>query len=373
MAALRRNAAALVHRRVLSTATSLRRALSAHTLPASGVREPFTVAVLGAPVSLGQPLDGVELAPAALRAGGLRRAVTGTGWRWADRGDVAAPAPRAGDPRGDDHARNALAVGRACEAIADAVAADAAAGHFVLTLGGDHSVAMGSLAGVLRARPSAGVLWVDAHADLNTPDASPSGNMHGMPLAFLLRLVQPAGVPGCAWLASAPPLDPSALAYVGLRDLDAAEKAAIRRLGIFALTMHEVDRWGIGRCAEMALAHLTAHGPRPLHLSLDIDAVEPALAPSTGTAVPGGLSYREAHYLCEAAAETGLLGSMDVVEVNPLLRPDAAAGHAASGAAPARSVPPAADGGAPNATVALAVELVASALGKTILPVAERR
>ena len=188
---------------------------------------------------------------------------------------------------------------------------------------------------------------------------SASGNMHGMPLSFLLRLLQPSSVPGFGWLEATPQLDPALLVYIGLRDLDAAEKLAIRQLGIKAFTMSDIDRFGIARVAELAIGHLTARGARSLHLSFDIDAVEPLVAPSTGTAVMGGLSYREAHFVCETAAESGLLGSMDITEVNPLLDWRAAHGSTTTGTMTT---------GGPAATITLAVELIASALGKTIIP-----
>jgi arginase len=211
---------------------------------------------------------------------------------------------------------------------------------------------MGSISGLLHARARTGpadiaVLWVDAHADINDPSTSPSGNIHGMPLSFLLRLFDPTPLAGYEWLAGCPPLRKERLCYVGLRDLDDGEKVFIKALGVRAFTMQDIDRHGIGKVMEMALEHVNrgAGAGLPLHLSFDIDAVDPAVAPSTGTAVPGGLSFREAHYVCEAAAETGALRSMDLVEVNPLLSPRRA-----------------------KQTVDFALALVASALGRTILP-----
>lgn len=272
-----------------------------------------------------------------------------------------------------------------------------------MTLGGDHSIAAGSIAGVLAARPEAGVVWVDAHADINAPGTSPSGNLHGTPLSFLLRLLHasseaPRALAGWEWLARVPPLLPSRLAYIGLRDLDPGEKAAIVSLGLRAFTMADVDRLGIGRVVEAALEHLAgtadaaagsslggeaaaeegarggvteaphphpyhhptpalAGGLRPLHLSFDIDAVDPALAPATGTPVPGGLTLREAHYIAETVAGTGLLGSMDLVEINPRL--PLGGGEPGGGTAGAAAA---------AATVQLGLGLVASALGRSILP-----
>lgn len=282
--------------------------------------------------------------------------------------DVAGTTPRT---TSTPKLRNASQVGEANRLVHDAVYAAAAADRFVLTLGGDHSVALGSIAGIARARAGktrTAVVWVDAHADINTPESTQSGNLHGMPLAFLLRLMSLDGLAGYEWLQGVPRLAPRDLVYIGLRDLDAGEKQAIRALGIKAFTMQDVDRWGIGKVMEMTCDHLlgagrasaagtaaaaaaaTAQLPTALHLSFDIDAVDPAVAPSTGTAVPGGLSWREAHYVCESCAETGLLRSMDMVEVNPLL---------AGGSR---------DNLAGNATVQAAVRFISSALGETILP-----
>ena len=214
---------------------------------AAALTAPYTVTVIGAPLCYGQQLEGPERAPAALRAAGIRAAVTASGWRLVDAGDVVITTPRAGDVEAD-HARNAYAVGRSAQAISARVADAARQGHFVLTLGGDHSVALGTVSGVLAARPTAGILWVDAHADINDPATSPTGNLHGMPLSLLMGLVAPSAVPGFEWMASAPPpLLPRSLVYVGLRDLDGGEKAVIRRLGIKAFTMHDIDRHGIGK------------------------------------------------------------------------------------------------------------------------------
>lgn len=311
-------------------------------------------------MSFGQPKAGTELAPAAMRAAGLQAALTTLGWRYSDVGDVqlSAPASAQSDAGASSGTmRHGETVGLGNESIHRAAHKSAASGNFVLTLGGDHSVAMGSISGIMRARPDLRVVWVDAHADINTPEVSTSGNVHGMPVSFLCRLFDPSRYPGYQWLSQAPKLELSKIVYIGLRDVDAAERKLIKSLGVRAYTMHEIDRFGIGKVMEMALDHVlkpsgfsdaapTSRGQAPLHLSFDIDAVDPTVAPSTGTAVPGGLNYREAHYVCEACAETGLLGSMDMVEVNPQLVPG--------------------QGGI--ATVTAAVQFIGSALGRTILP-----
>jgi arginase len=204
-------------------------------------------------------------------------------------------------------------------------------------LGGDHSVALGTLVGMAATAGPGGVLWIDAHADLNTPETSPSGNVHGMVLAAALGF----GGPEFAYDEwTLPAVEPGKLALVGLRSLDAGERELLRRLDAKVFTMSEIDRIGIEPCMRDALAH--AAGSAFLHVSLDMDVVDPDYAPGVGTPVRGGLSYREAHLAMEIVAESDLADSFDVVEVNPILDRE-------------------------NATGKLAVELVASALGARIL------
>eukprot|EP00045_Choanoeca_perplexa_P015436 m.193806 g.193806 ORF g.193806 m.193806 type:complete len:379 (+) comp16990_c0_seq1:134-1270(+) len=285
--------------------------------PPTFLTVPKTCAIIGAPFTYGQPINGVDNGPEALREAGLLEGLSRLDWRRVEHGDLKFQQPQRGDPEytGPGKCQHAYTVGRACEQIADAVEEHAEAGRFVLTLGGDHAIGMGTVGGILRARPNTGVLWVDAHADINTPEISGSGNMHGMPLGFLAKLVDATGIPGCEWIAKLPPFDlAQQLVYVGLRDVDMGERDIIQHYGIKAFTMSDVDRYGIGKVMEMALDHLDG---RPLHMSYDIDACDPAIAPSTGTAVRGGLTYREAHFVAEAAADSHMLGSMDIVEVNP--------------------------------------------------------
>lgn len=175
---------------------------------------------------------------------------------------------------------------------------------------------MGTISGVLSAHPEACVVWVDAHADINTPQTSTSGNIHGMPLAFLLGIAgelpkAQSGPQPFSWIK--PVLRPERLVYIGLRDVDEGEKKILREHKIRAFSMHEVDRFGIGRVVELALAHVNPNGDRPIHLSFDVDALDPSVAPSTGTPVRGGLTFREGHYICEAIAETGLLVGLDIM------------------------------------------------------------
>jgi arginase len=345
---------------------------------AVAARAHLQVEIFGAPLSAGQLLQGVASGPAALRAAGLLRQVEALGLLATDCGDVcaAAPPPAAEPPPAAGGIRHSAFLAGASQSIAAAVTASLRAGRLALLLGGDHSVGLGSIAGALRANPDTRVLWVDARAwprapqrlapapcarpagpssqtptslcaadaDVNTPATSPSANFHGMPVAFLTRHVEPAALgPEWAWLRDTPPLQPSRIAYVGLRDVDAGEREALARLGIASFTMSDVDRLGIGAVMKKALK-LLGGGKAPLHLSFDVDACDPAWAPSTGTAVPGGLTFREAHFLCEAVAASGALRSMDMVEVNPAVC-----------------------GGGQTATAAAAVGLIASALGKTVL------
>ena len=320
-----------------------------------------TVSFIGAPVNLGQRLSGASAGPRALREyGNLEASATAMGWRWSDRGDAGGSGGSSSSGGNDSSdvalgtPRNAAEVGDACASIFNECEAAARAGDFVLCVGGDHSVAAGSVAAALKIRPDLGVVWVDAHADLNSPDSSPSGNMHGMPVSLLLGHCGPPAAFGKAWdwllSPGAPRLAPRALVYVGLRDLDAGEVIAIRELGVLAFTMADVDRLGIAKVAKAVEKHLRG---RPLHLSFDVDAVDPSVIAATGTPSPGGLSYREAHFLCEELAATRRLCSMDLVEVNPELGLGGESGKVtAAGANTARA----------------AASFVLSALGKTTLP-----
>ncbi|KAL4969517.1 arginase [Aspergillus stella-maris] len=195
-------------------------------------------------------------------------------------------------------------------------------GKFTLTLGGDHSIAIGSISGIARATRERlgreiGVIWVDAHADINIPEMSPSGNIHGMPMAFLTGLAKEEKKDVFGWLKEEHLVNLRKLVYIGLRDVDRGEKKLLRENGIKAFSMHDVDRHGIGRVVEMALAHIG--NDTPIHLSFDVDALDPQWAPSTGTPVRGGLTLREGDFICECVHETGNLISMDLVEVNPSL------------------------------------------------------
>jgi arginase len=294
------------------------------------------VAVIGAPLDLGAGRRGVDMGPSAIRYAGLNARLAEIGRRSEDWGNVESTVAEAADA-GDERARYLLPVLRACERVAALVRRAAESGATPLVLGGDHSVALGSLGGLASIYGPGGVLWLDAHGDLNTPETTPSGNVHGMVLAAVL------GLGGSAFETKAWPLpavDPQRVALVGVRSLDAGERERVRELGAKVFTMSDVDRLGVERAVRESLAHVA--GPGFVHVSLDMDVVDPEVAPGVGTPVRGGLSYREAHLALELVAESGLSSSLDVVEVNPIFDRE-------------------------NETGKLAVELVASALGARIL------
>ncbi len=273
------------------------------------------------------------MGPSALRLARLAASLGALGHQVVDLGNVEVPVPEAvpnadGLPFADAIAATCTAAYERLRALDD--------GSFVISLGGDHSVSMGTVPGASAGRRT-GVVWVDAHADLNTPASSPSGNIHGMPLAHLLGLGDPrlTGI----WGGGAA-LAPEDLVFVGLRSLDEGERALIRDAGIAAYTMKEIDQRGIAQVAAEVIERL-AHVDR-LHISFDADALDPGLAPGVGTPVPGGLSYREAHLLMELLADSGRPTSLDLVEVNPILDSQ-------------------------NRSAAIMVEMAASLLGKKIL------
>ena len=302
------------------------------------------VQLIGAPTDFGADRRGVDMGPSAIRYAGLASTLEAVGVDCRDAGNVEVPvveevAEPGRPPSGVRFLEETRTVtGRLAEAVADALDG----GRLPLVLGGDHSIAIGSLAGTARDA-DVGVLWFDAHGDFNTPETSPSGNVHGMPLAASLGR---GGFADHAW-AHAPGLAEEHLVWIGLRDLDDEEAEAIRDSAATAYTMADVDERGIIDVVEEAV-EVASEGVDGVHLSLDLDWLDPHEAPGVGTPVRGGATYREAHAALEhlasrdAAADGGLLRSMDLVEVNPILD-------------------------SRNETAALAVELAASALGERIL------
>jgi arginase len=312
------------------------------------------VNLIQAPIALGQGLEGVDEGPGILLQSGLIGQIEQLGWKVTSNQTVASDALKWDAPIATLPAHQSgpkikfpKELGDACRQLAEFTRASAEEKSFTLTLGGDHSIAIGSIGGALLARPDLGVVWVDAHADFNTPETSPSGNIHGMPLSFLTGLMQRYQLPSFDWLKHF--LTNQQLVLVGLRSIDPDEKSLLRSWGAHVFTMTEIDRYGIGGVMERVKEALFASGERPLHLSYDIDAVDPHFAPSTGTRVHGGLNYREAHYIAEAMAETHALVGMDLVEINPRLGYVDPAHRAEK-----------------NITVEIGIELIASALGKRI-------
>lgn len=300
-----------------------------------------TTSIFSVHMDLGAGRRGVDMGPSAIRIAGLAPRLEALGWRVRERGSLYVPEPesvRVGKP-GARYLSEVVAV---CTRLRDAVAEALVSGHRPLVLGGDHSISMGSISAVANHHAATngaiGVLWVDAHTDMNTPESSPSGNIHGMPAAHLLGL----GAPALVRLARKPPaLRPEQMVMFGVRSVDRDEAVIVRQTGVRVYTMSEIDERGCATCVAEALA-LVQKNTVGFHLSFDLDAVDPQSAPGVGTPVRGGLSYREAHLICESASRSNRLLSMDLVELNPVLDES-------------------------NTTGQLAVELILSAYGKTIL------
>jgi len=299
------------------------------------------VHLIGAPLDLGGGRRGVDMGPSALRIAGLGEQIAALGREMVDQGNVAAPI-RELVHEGNARKKYVGEIAAVCRHIHAMTRASLDAGALPVILGGDHSIAAGSVAAsanVVQEKTGKplGVIWVDAHGDMNTPDTSESGNVHGMPLAALLG--QPPEE--LARIGSSPSLRPEHTVLVGIRNLDDREKQQIRAAGVHVFTMKDVDRDGIARVAERAIA-LASDGTGGLHVSFDLDVCDPSVAPGVGTPVRGGLDYREAHMLMELVADSQRLVALDLVEVNPTLD-------------------------VRNTTAEFAVELALSALGKRII------
>lgn len=298
----------------------------------------MNIDLIGVPLDFGADRRGVDMGPSAIRYAGLRRGLEALEHAVFDLGNVAVPLADTCYP-GDLNVKYLDQIVDVGRRLATIVQGSVRAGHLPLVLGGDHSLSLGSVAGAAREQ-RLGVIWIDAHSDFNTPETTPSGNIHGMPLAVLLghgdeRLRTLGGVQhGDA------KLDPRNVVLVGVRDIDDTERALLEASGVHVFSMEMVDRLGMCATMEHAIARATANTDG-LWLSLDLDSIDPMYAPGVGTPVAGGLSAREAHLAVELLAETGLLVGMDVVEVNPILDSQ-------------------------NKTGAVAVELALSACGKRI-------
>jgi arginase len=299
-------------------------------MPSSSDRSriPKRVDVIGVPMDLGANRRGVDMGPSAIRYARLEKRLQALGIAdLRDHGNLTVPSPESATIADVPNAKYLPAIRAVCDELADIVTQVVREGGVPLVLGGDHSIAIGTLAGLARAREApAAVVWFDAHADINTPATSHSGNVHGMPVALAL-------LDGT--------IVPERTVLIGLRDVDAEEKRTIRERGIHAYSMSDIDRLGMERVIEETLA-ITGPDPGTLHVSFDMDGIDPSEAPGVGTPVRGGISYREAHLAMEILAGSGVIGSLEIAEVNPIFDEH-------------------------NRTANLAVELILSAFGKTIL------
>jgi arginase len=292
--------------------------------------------IIGVPIDLGADRRGVDMGPSAIRYADLHRKLDMLGHTHEDNGNIEVPIQETcniTDPK-LKYIDCIIPMGRR---VAGAVATSIQGGRFPLVLGGDHSLSVGSIRGAAKHK-KLGVIWVDAHADFNTHETTPSGNIHGMPLAALCGVGDPRLVQ--LWDETPPVIDPGRVAIIGARDLDPGEKQNLRKAGVMVQSMEQVDRMGMVSAMEMAIEQVSKDVDG-IYLSFDMDALDPRHAPGVGTPVPGGLTFREAHLACEMVAETGQLIGMDMVEVNPILDVQ-------------------------NATAILAVEFIRSALGSRI-------
>ncbi len=293
------------------------------------------IRVLGIPMDLGQSRRGVDMGPSAVRYAGLHERLERLGYTVQDAGNIVVPQVEELDGGGSD-IHHLPDVAKVCQEVYER-ASSLPDGSCAIFIGGDHSISIGTVAAMTKQH-SIGVLWVDAHGDINTPQTSPSGNIHGMSVAVLLGQGVPElvniGYPGAK-------ITPAQIAMIGTRDLDSAEKVRLSQGDIQVHTMRTIDEEGIGAIARKVLEHFKELDY--IHVSLDLDSLEPALAPGVGTPVPGGLSYREAHLLMEILADSGKVRSLDLVEVNPILDTR-------------------------NATADMAVGLTSSLFGQDILP-----
>jgi arginase len=298
--------------------------------------------IIGVPLDLGGNRRGVDMGPSAFRIAGLGERIAGLGYALSDKGDLPAPIPETRAPR-DERKKYVRDIAKVCQKLYQTALMSLEEGAMPLVLGGDHSLGAGSVAAAAawaRTTKEApiGLLWVDAHGDMNTPAMSTSGNVHGMPLAALLG-PEPAELAGIGGFT--PKVLPAHTVIIGVRNLDEREKVAVRDSHVHVFTMKDIDRQGIASIVEQAV-NLAGNGTAGIHVSFDLDVCDPQIAPGVGTPVKGGLNYREAHMVMEIVADSGLLTSLDMVEVNPTLDMQ-------------------------NATAQLGTELVLSALGMKIL------
>lgn len=270
--------------------------------------------IIGVPIDLGADRRGVDMGPSAIRYAHLHQKLHDLGYTLEDKGNIEVPIQETcsiTDPR----LKYIDCIIPMARRIAGAVATSVQGDRFPLVLGGDHSLSVGSIRGAAKHK-KIGIIWIDAHADFNTPETTPSGNIHGMPLAALCGFGDPRLV--SLWEETPPVVDPRRVAVIGARDLDPGEKRNLREAGVMVQSMEQIDRYGMVTALENAIEQVSREADG-IYLSFDMDSLDPRHAPGVGTPVPGGLSYREAHLACEVVAETGKLIGMDMVEVNPIL------------------------------------------------------
>lgn len=276
------------------------------------------ISIIGMPMDLGQSRRGVDMGPSAIRYAGVVERLEKLSYTIQDLGDIVIKQPTNGtddDTNSNPALKNLSQVVEANEKLASAVDQEVKKGHFPLILGGDHSIAIGSLAGIAKHYENLGVIWYDAHGDLNSDETSPSGNIHGMPLAASLGIGHDSLVNLYNYF---PKIKPENVVIIGARDLDPPEKELIRDLNLRVYTMHEIDRLGMPKVMEETILYLQERTDG-VHLSLDLDGLDPSEAPGVGTPVIGGLTYRESHLAMEMLAEANIITSAEFVEVNPML------------------------------------------------------
>ncbi|MFC4075369.1 arginase [Salinithrix halophila] len=272
------------------------------------------ISILGVPMDLGADRRGVDMGPSAIRYASIQEKLTHLGYEVKDIGNLQVPTPESYEV-GQQQLKYLKEIVAVSEELAGSLEKIVESGRFPLVLGGDHSIAIGTIAGVAKKRKRMGLIWFDAHGDLNTAETSPTGNIHGMPLAVSLGLGHPDLVNIAGY---APKVHPENIVVIGARSLDEGERNLIREKGIRVFTMHEIDRMGMGAVMDETIRIVT-EGTDSVHLSLDLDGMDPNDAPGVGTPVAGGMTYRESHLAMELLAESGILTSAEFVEVNPIL------------------------------------------------------
>ncbi|KAI5956273.1 CAR1 [Candida jiufengensis] len=275
--------------------------------------------IITAPFSGGQPKGGVELGPEYILNAGFEKQIQSLGWSTAVSNPLSEQNFEIEKQNIKDkfNVKNSKIVSDCCKLIYDTSLQTLQQGNLPLVLGGDHSIGTATVGASLKYNPQTCVIWVDAHADINTPKTTESGNLHGCPLSFLMGIDSEFYPPEFSWVPQV--LKSNKLVYIGLRDVDEGEKKILREHNIAAFTMYHIDKYGIGKVVDMALDKVNPTREDPIHLSYDVDAIDPSFVPATGTRVEGGLSLREGLFIAEEIANTGLLQSLDIVETNPML------------------------------------------------------